>query len=155
MCDVLVSGPDIARDQVDVHGSHCHQMPLGCLWSILWIEAILISVGHAAMGSHIDMSGLRCYLRPWSCLWFWMSPRALLGAIFVTCAVVRNHVEAHYLCFYDHKEQGDHLGHKMVMIVDAQLREEDMEGFFDNSDTYSHPSPKKSHHKKKTIKTNS
>ena len=36
------------------------------LWSMLLPEAVLVSVGQAAAGSHIDVGGLGCSVRPGS-----------------------------------------------------------------------------------------
>ena len=51
---VWVSGPDVARVQVDVQGPCCHLPICRCSLVVLWPESVLMFMGCAAAGG--------CYL---------------------------------------------------------------------------------------------
>lgn len=80
------------------------------LWSVIQCHADIsgqcCTKGYATSGDHIDVSGLHCHLRLGWCPWSRLNSRALSGsmdllpleAMFVVCAVARNHEEVRDVC---------------------------------------------------------
>lgn len=52
----------IIRGHVDVHGLCCHLKPCRCLWAVLPLGAMLVTVANDAVRGHADVCGL-CFYR--------------------------------------------------------------------------------------------
>lgn len=78
-------------------GLCCHLSPYWCLWPLLLLRAVMVSMVLDATKGHINVFGLYCYQRP-----FW-GPWLILEAMWtpVIHTATRNQVEVHDPCCTD------------------------------------------------------